>query len=120
MNQAWLKKIRVMVSLVFLPLATVLFVDFDRIGDTPDAVHFTALSGEGEARPALLCARARRRWSVWRGCRDHRWSRPSRATMFPRDGPTLKPGRRRRPASATSLASTHRHRPLARSNERSL
>lgn len=37
MNQAWLKKIRVVVSLVFLALTTLLFVDFDRIGETPTA-----------------------------------------------------------------------------------
>ena len=37
MNQAWLKKIRVVVSLVFLALTTLLFVDFDRIGETPAA-----------------------------------------------------------------------------------
>ncbi len=32
MNQMWLKKIRVVVSLVFLALTTLLFVDFERIG----------------------------------------------------------------------------------------
>ena len=37
MNQAWLKKIRVVVSLVFLALTALLFVDFDRIGETPAA-----------------------------------------------------------------------------------
>lgn len=35
MKQLWLKKIRVVVALVFLALSTVLFVDFDRIGATP-------------------------------------------------------------------------------------
>jgi len=32
MNQMWLKKIRVVVSLAFLALTTLLFVDFERIG----------------------------------------------------------------------------------------
>jgi ferredoxin len=36
-NQAWLKKIRVAVSLIFLALITLLFIDFDRIGETPAA-----------------------------------------------------------------------------------
>ncbi|MDQ5908166.1 MAG: hypothetical protein QG599_257 [Pseudomonadota bacterium] len=37
MNQAWLKKIRVVVSLFFLALITLLFIDFERIGETPAA-----------------------------------------------------------------------------------
>jgi ferredoxin len=37
MNQMWLKKIRVVVALTFLALSTLLFVDFDRIGETPVA-----------------------------------------------------------------------------------
>lgn len=37
MKQTWLKKIRVVVSLAFLALTTVLFVDFERIGQTPAA-----------------------------------------------------------------------------------
>ena len=32
MNQMWLKKIRVVVSLIFLVLTTLLFVDFERFG----------------------------------------------------------------------------------------
>jgi ferredoxin len=36
-NQTWLKKVRVAVSLIFLALVTLLFVDFDRIGETPAA-----------------------------------------------------------------------------------
>ncbi|MCB1919507.1 MAG: 4Fe-4S binding protein [Candidatus Competibacteraceae bacterium] len=35
MNQRWLKTIRVVVSLAFLALTTLLFVDFDRFGETP-------------------------------------------------------------------------------------
>jgi len=37
MNQLWLKKIRVLASLTFLVLITLLFVDFDRVGETPAA-----------------------------------------------------------------------------------
>ncbi len=37
MKQSWLKKIRVLASLTFLVLITLLFVDFDRIGETPAA-----------------------------------------------------------------------------------
>lgn len=37
MNQVWLKKIRVVISLAFLALTTLLFVDFDRVGETPVA-----------------------------------------------------------------------------------
>ena len=37
MNQRWLKKIRVVAALVFLALSTLLFVDFERIGDSPAA-----------------------------------------------------------------------------------
>ena len=32
MNQMWLKKIRDVVSLIFLVLTTLLFVDFERFG----------------------------------------------------------------------------------------
>ena len=35
MNQMWLKKIRVVVALTFLALTVLLFVDFERIGETP-------------------------------------------------------------------------------------
>ncbi len=34
MNQTWLKKIRVVVALVFLALTTLLFVDFERLGES--------------------------------------------------------------------------------------
>jgi len=34
MNQMWLKKIRVAAALAFLALTTLLFVDFDRVGET--------------------------------------------------------------------------------------
>lgn len=37
MNQQWLKKIRVVAALVFLALSTLLFIDFERVGDTPAA-----------------------------------------------------------------------------------
>ena len=37
MNQTWLKKIRVTVALCFLALTTLLFVDFERVGETPAA-----------------------------------------------------------------------------------
>ncbi len=36
-KQVWLKKIRVVVSLIFLALTTLLFVDFERMGETPAA-----------------------------------------------------------------------------------
>ena len=37
MSQTWLKKIRVVVALTFLALTALLFVDFERIGETPAA-----------------------------------------------------------------------------------
>ncbi len=37
MKQAWLKKVRVIVALTFLALTTLLFVDFERVGETPVA-----------------------------------------------------------------------------------
>lgn len=37
MKQTWLKKIRVVVALTFLALTTLLFVDFEQIGETPAA-----------------------------------------------------------------------------------
>jgi len=37
MNQRWLKKIRVGAALVFLALSTLLFIDFERIGDSAAA-----------------------------------------------------------------------------------
>lgn len=37
MNQTWLKKTRVVVALAFLALTTLLFIDFERIGETPAA-----------------------------------------------------------------------------------
>ncbi|MCC6135719.1 MAG: 4Fe-4S binding protein [Candidatus Contendobacter sp.] len=37
MNQMWLKKIRVVATLVFLALSLLLFVDFERVGETPAA-----------------------------------------------------------------------------------
>ena len=63
MNQMWLKKIRVVVSLIFLVLTTLLFVDFERFGPplaqavrypqfVPSLLNFTqtfALAATGSA-----------------------------------------------------------------------